>query len=145
MSASNGRKTVTIRGLSLELYERISRLAREMGLTIGELVNEALKRYIETLENVSRVIDSLIKSGNVIVVSGVSHLEVSKSDLELADKPIVFKDINELVFGDDVTNDLIREKVAKIINVDVVYVPKTISTVLVASKCEFVRKITPKT
>ncbi|WP_243670282.1 hypothetical protein [Vulcanisaeta sp. JCM 16161] len=50
MSSSSGsseesseRKTVTIRGLSTDIYDRVSRLARETGTTIGEIVNEALR------------------------------------------------------------------------------------------------------
>ena len=141
---SSERKTVTIRGLSVDIYERISRLAREMGVTVGEIVNEALRRYITTLENVSRAIDNLVRSGDVVVISGVSSLTVTKADLESLDKPVVFKDMDELVFADDVTNDLIKNKVAKIVNVNTVYVPKTVSTLLIASKSELVRKIVPK-
>jgi len=141
---SSERKTVTIRGLSVDIYERISRLAREMGVTVGEIVNEALRRYITTLENVSRAIDNLVRSGDVVVISGVSSLTVTKADLESLDKPVVFRDMDELVFADDVTNDLIKNKVAKIVNVNTVYVPKTVSTLLIASKSELVRKIVPK-
>lgn len=141
---SSERKTVTIRGLSSDIYERVSMLARETGTTIGEIVNEALRRYISTLEHVSSFIDNLIKQGNVVVISGVSSLTVTKMDLESLDKPVVFKDMDELVFADDVTNDLIKDKVAKIVNVNTVYVPKTVSTLLIASKSEFVKKIVPK-
>ncbi|MCG2862909.1 MAG: ribbon-helix-helix domain-containing protein [Vulcanisaeta sp.] len=141
---SSERKTVTIRGLSVDIYNRISRLAREMGVTVGEIVNEALRRYITTLENVSRTIDNLVRSGDVVVISGISSLTVTKADLESLDKPVVFRDMDELVFADDVTNDLIKNKVAKIVNVNTVYVPKTVSTLLIASKSELVRKIVPK-
>lgn len=141
---SSERKTVTIRGLSVDIYNRISRLAREMGVTVGEIVNEALRRYITTLENVSRTIDNLVRSGDVVVISGISSLMVTKADLESLDKPVVFRDMDELVFADDVTNDLIKNKVAKIVNVNTVYVPKTVSTLLIASKSELVRKIVPK-
>jgi predicted DNA-binding protein len=141
---SSERKTVTIRGLSVDIYNRISRLARELGVTVGEIVNEALRRYITTLENVSRTIDNLVRSGDVVVISGISSLTVTKADLESLDKPVVFRDMDELVFADDVTNDLIKNKVAKIVNVNTVYVPKTVSTLLIASKSELVRKIVPK-
>ena len=141
---SSERKTVTIRGLSVDIYNRISRLAREMGVTVGEIVNEALRRYITTLENASRTIDNLVRSGDVVVISGISSLTVTKADLESLDKPVVFRDMDELVFADDVTNDLIKNKVAKIVNVNTVYVPKTVSTLLIASKSELVRKIVPK-
>ncbi len=141
---SSEKKTVTIRGLSTDIYDRVSRLAKETGTTIGEIVNEALRRYITTLENISKAIDNMIRAGDVVVISGVSSLTVTKTDLESLDKPVVFKDMDELVFAEDITNDLIKNKVAKIVNVNTVYVPKSVSTLLIASKSEFVKKIVPK-
>ncbi|WP_243679434.1 hypothetical protein [Vulcanisaeta souniana] len=39
---NNERKTVTIRGLSTDIYDRVSRLAKETGgATVGEVVNDA--------------------------------------------------------------------------------------------------------
>ncbi len=151
MSSSSGsgeesseRKTVTIRGLSTDIYDRVSRLARETGTTIGEIVNEALRRYITTLENISRAIDNMISAGNVVVISGVSSLTVTRADLEALDKPVIFKDMDELIFTEDVNNDIIRSKVARIVNVNTVYVPKSVSTLLIASKSELVKKIVPR-
>jgi predicted DNA-binding protein len=141
---SSERKTVTIRGLSTDIYDRISKLARETGTTVGEIVNDALRRYIATLENISRAIDNMIRAGDVIVISGVSSLTVTRADLETLEKPIIFKDMDELVFADDVTNDLIKNKVARIVNVNTVYTPKSVSTLLIASKSELVKKIVPK-
>ncbi|WP_188602199.1 hypothetical protein [Vulcanisaeta souniana] len=141
---NNERKTVTIRGLSTDIYDRVSRLAKETGATVGEVVNDALKRYIATLENISRTIDNMIRSGDVVMISGVSSLTVTKVDLESLDKPVVFKDMDELIFTDDVTNELIKSKVAKIVNVNTVYVPKSVSTLLIASKSELVKKIVPR-
>ncbi|WP_252901313.1 hypothetical protein [Vulcanisaeta sp. JCM 14467] len=151
MSSSSGsgeesgeRKTVTIRGLSTDIYDRVSKLARETGTTIGEIVNEALRRYITTLENISRAIDNMIRSGDVVVISGVSSLTVTRADLEALDKPVIFKDMDELIFAEDVNNDIIKNKVARIVNVNTVYVPKSVSTLLIASKSEFVKKIVPR-
>ncbi len=141
---SSERKTVTIRGLSTDIYDRVSRLAREMGTTIGEIVNDALRRYIATLENVSRTIDNMIRAGDVIVISGVSSLTVTRTDLETLDKPVIFKDMDELIFADDVDNAIIKNKVARIVNVNTVYVPKSVSTLLIASKSELVKKIVPR-
>ncbi|ADN50181.1 hypothetical protein [Vulcanisaeta distributa] len=141
---SGEKKTVTIRGLNTDIYDRVSRLARETGTTIGEIVNEALRRYITTLENISKAIDNMIRAGDVVVISGVSSLTVTRADLETLDKPVVFKDMDELIFADDVNNDIIKSKVARIVNVNTVYVPKSVSTLLIASKSELVKKIVPR-
>ncbi len=86
----------------------------------------------------------MIRAGDVIVISGVSSLTVTRADLETLEKPVIFKDMDELVFADDVTNDLIKNKVARIVNVNTVYTPKSVSTLLIASKSELVKKIVPK-
>lgn len=80
----------------------------------------------------------------MVVISGVSSLTVTRADLEALDKPVIFKDMDELIFAEDVNNDVIRNKVARIVNVNTVYVPKSVSTLLIASKSEFVKKIIPK-
>ncbi len=142
------KKTVTIRGLSRPTYERAVRLARELGVTVGELINDALRRYISALETISRGIEShirrLMETGEVLVISNISSITVSRKDLEYSEKMIVFKDIKELVFTDDITDDIFREKVYKIIRVDTVSIPKTLSAILVASKCELVNRIVPR-
>lgn len=71
---SSERKTVTIRGgLSTDIYDRVSRLARETGTTIGEIVNEALKRYIATLENISKTIDNMIRLVTWLLLAVYPH------------------------------------------------------------------------
>lgn len=52
--------------------------------------------------------------------------------------------MDELIFADDVNNDIIKSKVARIVNVNTVYVPKSVSTLLIASKSELVKKIVPR-
>jgi len=149
MSSSTGeRKIITIRGVDQAVYERALKLARELGITIGELVNEALRRFIATLENARRAIEAhlemLAKTGDVIIISGVDSITVGKKDLEAIDKKVVFKDIKELIFADDVTDDIFKEKVYEIVNVDKVVVPKSLSTLLVASKCRYTHRIVSK-
>ena len=41
------RKTVTIRGLDLDLYHRMFSLAKRMGKRVADLMNEAMKFYLE--------------------------------------------------------------------------------------------------
>lgn len=41
------RKTVTIRGLDLDLYHRLFSLAKRMGKRVADLMNEAMKFYLE--------------------------------------------------------------------------------------------------
>ena len=54
---------------------------------------------------------------------------------------VIFRDIGTLVFTDDVDDKLFSEKVLRIIRVGTVSIPKTMSSLLVASRCERVGKI----
>jgi len=84
------KKTVTIRGLSRPTYERAVRLARELGVTVGELINDALRRYISALETISRGIEShirrLTETGEVLVISNISSITINRKDLEYSEK-----------------------------------------------------------
>ncbi len=139
------RKTITIRGVDQCVYERALRLARELGLTVGDIINEALRRFIASIESAKRAIEThiemLTRSGDIVIISSVDTLVVTRKDLESIPKKVVFKDIKELIFGDDVTEDIFREKVYEIVSVNRVVVPRTLSTLLVASRCRYVHKI----
>lgn len=142
---SEERKTITIRGVDKSLYERISDIARQMGITIGEVINDALRKYLTFLENIqSRIekeLDELIQKGEAILIKDIKSLTISRKDLEHLDKKVIFRDINDLTFSDDVDDKLFNEKVLKIIRVSTISIPKTMSTILVSSKCERVGKI----
>jgi len=149
----------TIRGLDPELYERFSKIAKEIGTNIGALMNEAMKNVIALVE----VGKDLSKTGLVIatapikaakeaakeikdfeVISGVNELEVSKDDLEALDKPVVFTNMNKLVFTDDVTWEVIDRKVKAIKLVDEVVIPKHIPKLLLVKRCSMVKRIIVK-
>jgi len=157
------RKIYSIRGLDPRLYEEFSRLARTLGVSVGELMNEAMRMTIAALEagkdvgrGVKMVVkgvlellkipveaakDIIEKSVNVDIVSGVDELEIGRSDLEAAPKPVLFINMKRLVIADDVDPKLVEEKIAGIKLVDEVSIPKTIPKLLIARKCSMVRKI----
>ncbi len=159
-----GKKVFTIRGLDPELYERFSRTARELGVSIGELMNEAM-RFMLTLivvgkevgERVGRELGRLgaelvltpakavktlaegIKDYNI--VTGVSELSISRKDLEVLERPVVFMNIRKLTFEDDVNWELIDEKVKAVKLVDEVVLPKHIPKISFIKKCLMVKRI----
>ena len=142
---SEEKKTITIRGVDKTLYERVSELARQMGITIGEVINDALRKYLSFIEGiqskVERELDELIQKGEAILIKDITSLTVSRKDLEPLDRKVIFRDIGTLVFTDDVDDKLFSEKVLRIIRVGTVSIPKTMSSLLVASRCERVGKI----
>ena len=150
------RRVFSIRGLDPEIYDRFAKVARELGVSVGELMNEAM-RFMLSLVSLGTVagvegIKLLMKSlrgikgihellGNVEVISGLDELEVSREDLESIDKPVIFMNIKKLVFKEGIDRELIESKVRGIKLVDEVVVPKSIPKLMVARKCSMVRKL----
>ncbi len=159
----------TIRGLDPELYELFSRRARELGINVGRLMNEAMrillalteisvetgkilfKKAGEAGEKLAKLtlevadtdkVKKALESADII--RNIEELRVSRKDLEALDKPIIFANLKKLVFEDDVDEKLIMEKVASIKLVDEVIVPAHVPKLAVARKCSMVKRILSK-
>ncbi len=160
-------KVYSIRGLDRELYEKFAAKARELNMTVGELMNMAMRMTlalietdklagIKTTETLGTLGSSLLrapieaaraameKALDYDVITGVTELEVERSDLEKAPKPIVFVGMKRLVFGDDVTWELLDKKVKGIRLVREVVVPPHIPRLQLAKKCMMVDSIVTK-
>lgn len=161
------KKIFTIRGLDPELYEKFTRTAKDLGTSVGELMNEAMRTLLtliiigrEAGEKIGRevgktgaaLLSTPIKIMKAIVegakdfevVSGIGELSVSKVDLEAIERPVLFVNLRKLVFEDDVSWELINTKVKGVKLVDEVVLPKHIPKLLFAKKCLMVKKITIK-
>ncbi len=158
-------RTYTIRGLDPEIYERFSKAARDLGVTVGDLMNTAMSNLLVTLEAsrdvgqklsdaLSRLAARLKEAQSTAVrsvvgavaefdlISDIDELTVTKADLMAADKPIVFSNIRRLVFTPDVDWETLSSKVRSIKLVGELVVPKGVPVLQLAKRCQFVRKIT---
>ncbi len=173
MSSDEGRqegqegsreKVYTIRGLDSDLYERFTKTAKELGVTVGDLMNMAMSNLLVTLEASK---DSAQKLSNAIsklteklkaaqssafrtvissiadfdLISDIDELTVTRADLESLDKPVVFSNIKRLVFANDVDWNLINSKVRSIKVVNELVVPKGVPVLQLAKKCQLVKRI----
>ncbi|MGC9113423.1 hypothetical protein [Acidilobus sp.] len=157
-------KVYTIRGLDPDLYDRFTKVAREVGVTVGDLMNMAMSNLLVTLEaskdaaqkassKVSKIAEKLkaaqsaaIKTmvsvvGDFDLISDIDELTVSKNDLLALDKPVVFSNIKRLVFSPDVDWDTINSKVRSIKVVNELVVPKGVPVLQLAKKCQLVKRI----
>ena len=50
MNERKKTKTISIRGLDNEIYRQLTIAAKEMGKTIGEVTNEAIKLYLTLIK-----------------------------------------------------------------------------------------------
>ena len=150
------KKIYTIRGIDPETYEAFSKLARDLNISIGRLISEAMRLTITIAETGTKIglkklgeLTTVILRGgkteaydeNIEVITGVKELEVSKSDLEDSEKPIVFLNLRKLTFGNDVTWDLLDKKVKEIKLVDEIVIPQHIPKLKLAKKCIMVGRI----
>ncbi len=156
MSNNSKRKDVTIRGVNSDLYDKAAEVARRTGKTIGDVINEALKLFLDMTEglrtSLQPIVDGAKEAGKILgasmsslapaMISSLDELEISKGDLEQFRKKIIFSDIKKLYFTDDVDSETLEKYVAMIRNCEEVRVPKSISKLLVLSRCRDIEKLT---
>ncbi|MCE4613977.1 MAG: hypothetical protein F7B60_00375 [Desulfurococcales archaeon] len=150
------KKIYTIRGIDPETYEAFSKLARDLNTSIGRLISEAMRLTITLggtgtkigLKKLGELSSIITKGGktetydeNIEVITGIKELEVSKTDLEKTEKPIVLLNMRKLTFSNDVTWDLLDQKIKEIKLVDEIVIPSHIPKLKLAKKCIMVERI----
>jgi len=136
---SETEKGVTgIRGLDANLYNQILVKAKEMGKNVSDLVNDALRRYLD------QVLAMPVTTPEEFGVGAVG-LWISKSDLEKLGK-VVIRDAVDVKFEEDVDDSAIEEHVVSIIDCVNVQVPQQayLSLMKRAKNCVNVRPYSEK-
>jgi radical SAM superfamily enzyme with C-terminal helix-hairpin-helix motif len=130
---SEEKRDVTIRGLESEVYRSFSSLAKEMGKTVGELMNEAMKIYMRILHLPGELSKRIPAS-----IGDIEELAVEDKDVKELGRPIIFKNIKKL------TLRISRESLSNIIAIDgceELVIPKDLPKLEVLSKCSGVKRI----
>ncbi|MGC8570138.1 MAG: hypothetical protein ACP5L1_02260 [Caldivirga sp.] len=148
------KKQVTIKGVDKELYDKALQMSREMGITVGELVNKSLRAFISLADVTNKAVTSMAQAlsesskafiegaKGVRVISNVDELTVTKEDLENLDSQVTFRGIKRLIFNSDVNWELFDSKVSSIVMCDEVVLPKSIPKLKAVEKMRFVKRIT---
>lgn len=121
---------VCIRGVDDDVYARFAAEAKKRGMAIGELATEVMREVVDKEISPSYRIKDL------------DMLNVSKTDLESVDGPVIFSDIELLNFEDDVTWPVFNEHVEAIKDVAMLTLPKALSKFQVLTKSKDVAAIT---
>lgn len=138
------KKIISIRGIDKKLYEELSRMAKELGKTVGELINEAMAFIISLREGVEAAgikFKEGLESSLCIHISNLGELTVTRKDLEDAYKPVIFRDIKTLKFSENIDEELFEDKVKRIIKVNTLIIPNNLSKIKVLSKCLYVNSV----
>jgi hypothetical protein len=110
---SSEQKDVTaIRGLETDLYNKMLAKAKETSKNVSELMNEAMKAYLNQVQRTSVIVGE----GNVIITN--------KDLAELGE--VTFKEIMNLRFSEDIDKEAFQNNVLSIDNCLNVKVPKHI-------------------
>ena len=111
------KRVVGIRGLDLQIYEQIQELARRKGDNVANIINEALKRYLSSSDDVNYTAPQTI--------SGQSKFEITADALhELS--PLRIEDVATVVVLDDnneITTEMINQDLESIIRSQEIFVP----------------------
>jgi hypothetical protein len=138
------KTTVTIRGLDKKLYREIMSLAKQAGKTVGEAINEAMELLISLGEGVVATGEKFregIESTFLTQINGIEELTLSEEDLSEVKGQLLIRNINKLVFKDDVEQGTFDRKIRRLININELHIPKTLSKIKVLSRSSKVKKI----
>jgi len=111
------RKTVAIRGLDTGLYNEVFSMAKKDGKRVSDLVNSALKAYIDgdIAENVATSAngEGIIQAGGSFVLTVEDEGEVTLSKNDVLDisrdmGPFKIESSGTLIFEKDVDSEALR-------------------------------------
>ncbi|QGR18525.1 hypothetical protein D1869_13400 [Sulfurisphaera ohwakuensis] len=150
------KKTVTIRGVNRDLYERMVNIARNSGKTVGEVMNQAMMTFLGLAGKVGEKIDEATQKAinvgkafvegyneagkNIFIVSDLEELRITKNEIIGLGKPVSFRNIKRLIL-DDIDQQTIDQYIDSIITVDEVVVPSSVNKLLLLQKCKFVKRV----
>jgi hypothetical protein len=110
---SSEQKDVTaIRGLETELYNKILAKAKETGKNVSDLMNDAMRSYLNQVQGASTVFGE-----------NMDNITVTKKDLMELGK-VAFKKVMNLRFAKDVDKEVFENNVLSIEDCDNVQVPE---------------------
>ncbi len=143
-SVREDRKDVTIRGVDSSLYLRIVEIAKGAGKTVGDIVNEAFKLFIDVKEGIEGSVEAVQSKITeavtpVSVISDLEELEVSGDELRELGRKVIFRNIGKLTLK--VNRGEFEKYVAAIRDCQVVRVPKELPKLLLLSKARGVRRV----
>lgn len=123
------QKTVSIRGLDTELYHEIFSIAKRSGKRVADLMNLALKQFLEvkTKEYGLKKVDPIDE--NCFVLRNNGEITLSKMDIIILQKKVgnfKIENTGHLVFEKDVDEEALNYINGLVIRSGIVEAPHTI-------------------
>lgn len=148
----NKKRTITVRGIDQKLYSKLTEIARNSGKTMGEVVNDAFRTFLDLTNTAKQTANNVIQTGKTfiegfkegmgdfIVISDIDELTINKEELIEAGKPVLFRNIKRLTLL-GITDQEISNNIQEINGVDELIVPPNINKIKLLQKCRMVKRI----
>lgn len=101
--SDEGKKSVSIKGVKKDVYNRMIQMARDTGRTLGELTNDAYRTFIGTIDGAKNVSQSFVegtKASRLSTIENIRNLTLSKSDLEDIGHRVDIRNVDDLDLTD---------------------------------------------
>ncbi len=140
------KKSVSIKGVKKDVYNRMMRLAHESGKTLGELTNDAYRTFIGTMEGARNVSHSFIegaKGTRITSIENIRNLVLTSKDLEEIGHQIDIRNVDDLTL-EGLNNETFDKYIRGITGVKNLTIPKDLSKSKVLIRSRFVDNIIQK-
>ncbi len=121
---------IAIRGLDKEIYQKIYTLAKQSGRRVSDLINEALKAYIQSQDDPTGLEqqDPIIENAGVLTLTKSVILNIHQE----LQKEFTIRNSGKLLLDSDVTRDALQY-IRSIINTSsgVIKAPKHVYHIIV--------------
>ncbi|AHC50740.1 hypothetical protein SUSAZ_01195 [Sulfolobus acidocaldarius SUSAZ] len=155
-SEEEKKKSITIRGIDQDLYEKMVNFARDSGRTVGEVMNQAMSSFLGVASETANVIDQTLQRAKetgrsfvegfnearkgVSVIADLDDLTLSKEEIINHGKQLSFRNIKRLTFP-DIDEQTFENYIVSIVSVDELDIPKSLNKLKVLQRGRFVKKI----
>lgn len=136
-------ETISVKGVKKDLYEKIKKVARDSGKTIGEITNEAYRLFVSTTSNIIETGEQFIqglKESQVLEISNIDNLEISGQEIKNYGKKISFRNIGILKIKDISEKDF-EDYIVSIINIKKLEIPKELNKLKILERSKFIGEI----
>ena len=123
------RKTVSIRGLDLELYHEVFSMAKRDRKRVADVVNSALKVFIEDVYNDQNNINTKEENEERFILRNDGEITLSKQDVVGLEREVgVFRIENSghMIFEKDIDRDSMKHIERIIIHSGTIDVPRNL-------------------
>ena len=142
-SGDEEKKDISVKGVSRDIYNRVLRLAKETGRTLGEVTNDAYRAFLSTAASAKQISRNFVEGATQSLpkyVENIKNLTIDGDDLKEIGHRVAFRNIDNLEFK-NVNSEVFDDYVESITNVKNLKIPKSLSKARVLLKCNFVDSI----